>query len=203
MRSGSPSGRRSCLCAISDQVGSARIGGMNFARYSCVRRSGGTTVLPSVFRRPLTAGSSRASLIALLRRRRHVIRSIEFGGAATAKTVRERALFMIEALNGTMNTLGATDRVEFDGVLEVQPDGKLHHTLFPETAFLSADLFHMPTRRTRQPLNELPLITQDRALGSRTREPWKPERCAFRVLRTYAGRRQSVPDGGGGGVGLH
>jgi hypothetical protein len=59
------------------------------------------------------------------------------------------------------------------------------------------------TRRTRQPLNELPSITQDRALGSRTREPWKPERCAFRARRTYAGRRQSVLDGGGGGVGLH
>ena len=33
---------------------------------------------------------------------RHVIRSIEFGGAPTAKAVREPALFMIDALNGTM-----------------------------------------------------------------------------------------------------
>jgi hypothetical protein len=63
---------------------------------------------------------------------RHVIRSIEFAGATTGEEVKDRAVFMIEAINGAMNLLTGGGRIDFDGVIEVQPDGKLNYFLFPE-----------------------------------------------------------------------
>jgi hypothetical protein len=132
---------------------------------------------------------------------RHVIRSIEFGGATTAEAVRERALFMIEALNGTMNSLGATDRVEFDGVLEVQPDGKLHHTLFPETAILSADRFHMPIIAGGTPGTPAPspaqrwykLGTADRVVADMLVHFGK-EANWYELYKTYEGVRRLCGD---------
>lgn len=80
-----------------------------------------------VGRRPHTAVRSLDRIYVTRKRQPTACHSVEFRDATKAKEVRERALFMIAALNGARNSLGPTG---VDGVVEVQPDGKLHHTLF-------------------------------------------------------------------------
>ena len=61
----------------------------------------------------------------------HVLRSASLDGLTSASEVRDRVAH-IERLNGAMSVMRDCEPLQFSGVAELAPDGKLHRTLFAE-----------------------------------------------------------------------
>ncbi len=67
----------------------------------------------------------------------NVLRSVLFDKLKSAEFVRDRAIILIEQLNGAMAASRGAKPIKFDAVIQFTPDGKQHRFLFPETAMLS------------------------------------------------------------------
>ncbi|MDI4239323.1 hypothetical protein OZ411_41780 [Bradyrhizobium sp. Arg237L] len=65
----------------------------------------------------------------------HVLRSASLDGLTSAIEVRDRVVAHIERLNGTMSVMRDCEPLQFSGVAELAPDGKVHRTVFMEAAF--------------------------------------------------------------------
>ncbi|MCA1455937.1 hypothetical protein I6F35_22480 [Bradyrhizobium sp. BRP22] len=60
----------------------------------------------------------------------HVLRSASLEGLTSAIEVRDRVVAHIERLNGTMSVIRDCQPLQFSGVAELAPDGKVHRTVF-------------------------------------------------------------------------
>jgi hypothetical protein len=63
-----------------------------------------------------------------------VLRSVSFDELTSAGEVRDRAIVLIERLNGAMAIAQGARAVRFAGVIQFTPDGHLHKTMFVEPA---------------------------------------------------------------------
>jgi hypothetical protein len=63
----------------------------------------------------------------------HVLRSASLDGLTSASEVRDRVVAHIERLNGAMSVMRDCEPLQFSGVAELAPDGKVHRTIFAET----------------------------------------------------------------------
>ena len=61
-----------------------------------------------------------------------VLCSQSFDESSSAEEVRGRALTQIERLNGAIAVSQGAEPVQFDGVVEFSPDGRVHRTVFAE-----------------------------------------------------------------------
>jgi hypothetical protein len=62
----------------------------------------------------------------------YILRSASLDGLTSASEVRDRVVAHIERLNGTMSVMGGCQPLQFSGVAELAPDGKVHRTMFVE-----------------------------------------------------------------------
>jgi hypothetical protein len=62
----------------------------------------------------------------------HVLRSASLDGLISANEVRDRVVAHIERLNGTMSLMRDCEPLQFSGVAELAPDGKVHRTVFAQ-----------------------------------------------------------------------
>ena len=61
-----------------------------------------------------------------------ILRSASLDELTTAGDVRDRAIVLIERLNGALALSEQTKPLRIGGVIQVAPDGRLHRTLFAE-----------------------------------------------------------------------
>ena len=61
-----------------------------------------------------------------------VLRSESLDGLTSANEVRDRIIAHIDRLNGAMFVMRQSHPLQFSGVVEFGPDGKLHRTVFVE-----------------------------------------------------------------------
>ena len=62
-----------------------------------------------------------------------VLRSESLDGLTSASEVRDRAVAHIDRLNGAMFVMKQSQPLQFSGVVEFAPDGKMHRTVFVES----------------------------------------------------------------------
>lgn len=62
----------------------------------------------------------------------HVLRSASLNDLTSASEVRDRVVAQIERLNGIMSVMKGCKPLQFSGVVEIAPDGKVHRTIFAE-----------------------------------------------------------------------
>ncbi len=81
----------------------------------------------------------------------HVLRSASLDGLTSASEVRDRVVAHIERLNGTMSVMRDCEPLQFSGVAEVGPDGKVHRTVFAEVSALLGRMRVVATAVTMGP----------------------------------------------------
>jgi hypothetical protein len=62
----------------------------------------------------------------------YVLRSASLDDLASAREVRDRVAAHIERLNGAMSVMRDCRPLQFGGVAEITPDGKIHRTMFAQ-----------------------------------------------------------------------
>jgi hypothetical protein len=78
-----------------------------------------------------------------------VLRSAAFDGLASTELVKDRAIILIEQLNGAMAASRGAKPIQFDGaIIQFTPDGGKHRTINVEAAMLAisgmrADVIHL------------------------------------------------------------